>query len=100
MTRDYLLEKKTNVGRGSENAIVLRDAKVSRYHGEFIIGSEGWFIEDLNSSLGTYVNGEKIIVPRLLRDGDEIQICDFVFRFNQGRDTGEAQYQSAGLDQT
>lgn len=81
----YLLEKKTSVGRSSENDIVLRDAKVSRYHAEFTVDGESWFIEDFNSGLGTFVRGEKIITRQLLRDGDEIQIGDFVFIFNYAK---------------
>ena len=83
ISNSYLLEKDTTFGRSSENDIILRDVKVSRYHGQFTLDGESWFIEDFNSSVGTYVNGEKIITPRLLNDADEIFIGGFVFRFNQ-----------------
>jgi serine/threonine-protein kinase len=79
----YMLEKKTSVGRSSENDVVLRDAKISRYHAEFNVDGETWFIEDYNSIVGTFVGGEKIIARHSLRDGDEVQIGYFVFIFNQ-----------------
>lgn len=48
------------VGRFPDNHIVLRDDFVSRKH--FALGKtdKGYFIEDLGSKNGTYVNGEKI----------------------------------------
>jgi pSer/pThr/pTyr-binding forkhead associated (FHA) protein len=79
----YLLKPKTSIGRNSENDISLNDVKVSRYHAEFTIDDEDCFIEDFNSSLGTFVNGVKIITRQLLKDRDEIQISDFVFVFRQ-----------------
>jgi serine/threonine-protein kinase len=78
----YRLEDKTSIGRSSENVIVLRDAKVSRYQAEITTDGGDWFIEDFNSSLGSFVNGERIITRRLLKDGDKIQMGDFVFVFN------------------
>ncbi len=83
----YLLGKKTSIGRSSENDISLNDVRVSRYHAEFTVDGEECFIEDFNSSQGTFVNREKIITRRLLRDKDEIQIGDFVFIFNQAAPT-------------
>jgi serine/threonine-protein kinase len=79
----YLLEKKTSIGRSSENDISLSDPKISRYHAELTADGENWFIGDFNSILGTFVNGEKIITRQLLKDQDEIQIGDFVFIFQQ-----------------
>jgi serine/threonine protein kinase/Cdc6-like AAA superfamily ATPase len=79
----YLLENKTSVGRSSDNTLVLRNTSVSRYHGEFDIKEGKWFVEDLNSHLGTFVNEEKILTRRLLNNGDKIQIADFIFLFNQ-----------------
>jgi serine/threonine-protein kinase len=83
----YLLEPRTTIGRSSENAIVMRDEKVSRYHAEIFGDGKSWFIEDFNSSLGTYVNGEKTITRRSLIGGEEIQIGTFLFKFNQGAPT-------------
>jgi serine/threonine-protein kinase len=79
----YLLEDKTSIGRSSENIIVLRDAKVSRYQAEITTDGEDWFLEDFNSSLGTFVNGERIITRRLLKDGDNIRMGDFIFVFDK-----------------
>jgi serine/threonine protein kinase/Cdc6-like AAA superfamily ATPase len=80
--RPFPLVKRTRLGRSSDNDLVLRDERLSRYHCQFDVEQGDWFVEDLNSSLGTYVNGEKILMRRFLEEGETIQISDFIFRFN------------------
>lgn len=75
------LSTRTTVGRNSENAVVLRGATVSRYHAVFDTDGTNWYVEDANSGAGTFVNGEPIIGRRILRDGDEVRIGEFVFAF-------------------
>jgi serine/threonine protein kinase/Cdc6-like AAA superfamily ATPase len=79
--RTFRLTKRTTVGRYSENDIVLRGTTVSRYHAVFEQSDDDWYVEDANSGAGTFVNGEPLIDRRLLRDGDEIRIGEFVFLF-------------------
>jgi hypothetical protein len=61
------------VGRLAECQIRLSDANVSRRHAAFIPVDDGWAITDLDSTNGTYVNGERVKRARL-RDGDVIEI--------------------------
>ncbi|HEY4304510.1 MAG TPA: protein kinase [Gemmatimonadaceae bacterium] len=75
------LTKKTTFGRNSENDVVLRGATVSRYHAVFDTDGESWLVEDANSGAGTFVNGEPLIDRRVLNDGDEVRIGEFVFLF-------------------
>lgn len=77
----YLLKPETTIGRSSDNAITLRDTRLSRYQAAVQLVNELWFIEDFNTSLGTFVNGEKIISRRQLADRDQITFGDFVFIF-------------------
>ena len=79
----YLLDPKTSIGRYSENNIVIRSARVSRHHAEVTLEADNWYIKDLNSNSGTWIEGERIISPRLLKDGDEIQVADYCFVFNR-----------------
>lgn len=53
-------EKVIKIGRAKENDIVVNDSLVSRYHAVIKIFNDSILIEDLNSTNGTYVNGEKI----------------------------------------
>jgi class 3 adenylate cyclase len=69
-------------GRAPGNTVVLPDDKVSRRHamvhtqGE----SEFWLV-DLGSANGTYVNGRRVTQPCRLSDGDEIRIASHAFSF-------------------
>ncbi len=61
------------VGRVGGNAIQLHDTEVSRKHAVFEIAGEEFILRDLNSSNGTYVNGQRIREKRLL-SGDQVQM--------------------------
>jgi hypothetical protein len=70
------------VGREITNDIVINDQQVSRRHARFIRRTQGHFvtftIEDLQSSNGTFVNNTRLEAPRLLADGDLIQLGESV----------------------
>ncbi len=75
-----LKDDKIGVGRISSNEIVLKDASISREHC-FIEKKNGqFFITDLQSLNGTFVNGAKAENTQL-RHGDKIHLGDFAFRF-------------------
>lgn len=65
------------IGRGSDCDVVLPERQVSRHHARIERTGEGAYIlRDLGSKNGTYVNGEEVGErPRLLEDGDEIEIA-------------------------
>jgi predicted component of type VI protein secretion system len=60
--------------------ITLSDPDVSRRHATIQIVREELSIEDLGSTNGTFVNGERISERRSLREGDEVQIGSTVWR--------------------
>ncbi len=67
-----LKEGMTVIGR-KEGDIILSDRKVSGRHARITFERGALFIEDLNSTNGTFVNGERIS-SMVIRDGDEIQV--------------------------
>jgi adenylate cyclase len=71
-------------GRLPQNTIVLDSPKVSRRHAIIDVqnGGEFWLI-DLGSSNGTFVNKRRIHQPRRLSDYDQIAIGDSIFTFRQ-----------------
>jgi pSer/pThr/pTyr-binding forkhead associated (FHA) protein len=63
------------MGRDASCDITIADRQVSRYHVRFQFTPEGVKMEDLGSKNGTHCNGQPIIEPILLQDGDVIQIA-------------------------
>lgn len=62
------------LGRGSNNDIVISDPAISRTHCQIRREGNGYVIQDANSANGTYINDERIALPYILRDGDEIRV--------------------------
>jgi|SRR3989344_5053925 len=62
------------IGREPKNFLIVDPeyVSVSRKHAMFQIKEGEFYIIDTNSSFGTYVNGEKVGVPRELKPGDKI----------------------------
>jgi hypothetical protein len=70
------------IGREESCQIVIPSRQVSRYHARISPGDEGALLEDLGSKNGTHCNGEVVVDPVILRDGDVIQVAlaqEFVF---------------------
>ncbi|MGM0596926.1 MAG: diguanylate cyclase [Myxococcota bacterium] len=70
----YTVKDEVTIGRGHTNTISLNENGVSRVHCRlYALPGGEVFIEDMNSTNGTYINNEKIS-RHVLRDGDKIQI--------------------------
>lgn len=63
-----------SVGRQEDNDIVVADHLASRRHARLERERGQYYVQDVGSRNGTYVNGRRLTEPHLLRDGDEIQI--------------------------
>jgi FHA domain-containing protein len=62
------------IGRGRHCDLVIDSGKVSREHAAILREPDGWFIEDLGSSNGTWHRRERVTRKRI-GDGDEFFIC-------------------------
>ncbi|WP_115728305.1 FHA domain-containing protein FhaB/FipA [Actinomyces culturomici] len=62
------------IGRSPASTLVLEDEYASSRHARLQPSAEGWWIEDLGSRNGTYVDDERLTEPRLLRAGDVVRI--------------------------
>jgi predicted component of type VI protein secretion system len=71
----------TSLGAESENDIVLSDPYVSGYHARLHWDGASWWIEDLGSRNGTYINQRPCPprVPQAVPSGVNIQMGDIVF---------------------
>lgn len=64
----------TLVGRSRACEVVSPDARVSRRHCRISRTGDGWRVEDLGSSNGTFVGGEPVTGERRLVDGDVVRL--------------------------
>ncbi|OGQ22505.1 MAG: hypothetical protein A3I05_07695 [Deltaproteobacteria bacterium RIFCSPLOWO2_02_FULL_44_10] len=69
-----------SLGRAESNTIMVKDAKASRQHCQIVQKGSEYVLVDLNSSNGTFVNGERV-EEHVLSNGDEIQIGDTHLQF-------------------
>ncbi len=69
------------IGRDAENAIVIRDDAVSLRHARIKEMKGAYYIFDLASDNGTFLNGKKLLRPRPLYDWDEIKMGRTLFIF-------------------
>jgi pSer/pThr/pTyr-binding forkhead associated (FHA) protein len=74
----FLLESdSSSAGRDPDSTVFLDDVTVSRKHAVFERRADGtWFVRDLGSLNGTYVNGEQVDETKLA-SGDEVQVGKF-----------------------
>jgi pSer/pThr/pTyr-binding forkhead associated (FHA) protein len=61
------------IGRSRSCDLSLRSPAASRRHAEIVLAASGWLVRDLDSTNGTFVNGERVR-ERLLCPGDRIEI--------------------------
>lgn len=77
--KTFAIEAEENIlGRDLANEIIISDPEVSRRHARFFIRDENVFVEDLGSTNGTFLNGDRISSPQQLRSGDVITLGESV----------------------
>jgi pSer/pThr/pTyr-binding forkhead associated (FHA) protein len=77
---DLRPDSSTSFGRSQDNDVVLSDKSVSRLHATITPENGGFYLRDLQSQNGTYVDRQRIN-EYLLRDGDRIQFGNLQFTF-------------------
>ncbi len=66
------------IGRDVTNDVVVGDAEVSRQHSRLTRTPGGYVLEDLGSTNGTFVNGERLVAPRVMNPGDLVALGETV----------------------
>lgn len=69
------------IGRGDHNDVRLNDASVSTSHATLLLKRGTWYVVDLSSANGTYVDGYRVATERALSDGGSLRVGDIVMRF-------------------
>ncbi len=71
------------IGRSRDCDVVLDDAGISRRHAHIRPTAQGWTIEDLRSTNGVLLNGERLRGSRPLQIGDRIELGTTEIVFEQ-----------------
>ncbi|WP_299033256.1 FHA domain-containing protein, partial [uncultured Anaerococcus sp.] len=80
----YFIGEDNSIGRDERNTISINDKYLSKFHARILQDENMYFLEDLKSANGTYLNDEKIIDAIELKSGDIIRLGSLKFLFIQG----------------
>jgi len=72
------------LGRGKGNDLVVRDGAISRKQCAFLFRDGHWYVKDLGSSCGIYVDGRRVDNARM-NEGTEVAMVDYVVRVMPSR---------------
>jgi len=81
------------IGRDDGADVLIDNPSVSRRHAEIRLGDDGWVVEDLGSSNGTFIGATKIQGAHSLGLGDEIGFGKFSIVFGKALGEGEVPIQ-------
>ena len=90
-----LTDEPLSIGRAREADIPLLDDKVSRIHAGIRLSDGEFYLKDLKSRNGSYVNGQRVEDTVKLKAGDRIQIGATIFVMEAASSADDAQ---RGLD--
>jgi EAL domain-containing protein (putative c-di-GMP-specific phosphodiesterase class I) len=79
-----------SVGRKPDNSLSIPSHSVSGYHAEFLQTEAGLIVRDLNSTNGTFVNGQRLEGEVQVHGGDLVQFATEVFRIGQSTRRNES----------
>jgi pilus assembly protein CpaF len=74
-------KREITIGRVKTNDLVIGEPGVSSAHARILSTGDGLTLIDLESTNGTFVNGERIRGPALVQPGDEVYICAYRLDF-------------------
>ncbi|MEP6477253.1 MAG: FHA domain-containing protein [Actinomycetota bacterium] len=72
--RTFKLATSMLVGRAAECEIRVDDTYASQQHARVFGRSGGWYVEDLGSTNGTFVNDQRLGAPAMVQPGDKIRV--------------------------
>lgn len=81
----FPLDAVGTLGRDVNNTIVVDDPFASAEHAVLSFRGRAWYVEDLDSTNGTYLNGQRIDGLAAVAFGDEIQVGRVRFRLERAR---------------
>jgi hypothetical protein len=97
--RQVTINRLMTIGRSADNDVVLSASYASRRHAWVWRQGEEVILEDLGSTYGTLVNGERVLEPRFLRHHDVIQMGEAQLTFVAERDLSTVKTPPQGVPQ-
>ena len=85
MKEHYLIQDELTIGRSSDNNVFIKDPFVSKKHLKIVQDEGDYYLEDLSSANGTYLNEDRVEDVVKLESGDIIKVGNIEFLFvNRG----------------
>jgi hypothetical protein len=83
--KEFILDKNEMfMGRDLSNELVVNDSEISRRHLRLVAQGDTYVVEDLGSTNGTFVNGQRLMSPYMLHSGEMLACGDRIsFLFEQ-----------------
>jgi len=80
---EFILKATNTLGRVPPNTVIIPDPAVSARHARLAYRQGQWWLEDLGSANGTYLNGTLVKHPVPVADGDEIELAQVKLRLEE-----------------
>lgn len=62
------------IGRDPSSDVLIEDETISNRHAKLVYKNKHWWVEDLLSTNGTFLNDERVETPTILISGDELKV--------------------------
>ena len=79
VSKSHFSQNEVMIGRDTNCELSVMDEALSAHHARIIFHHGQWWLEDLNSTNGTFLNQEKLIVPAVVITGDEFKCGNTFF---------------------
>lgn len=78
-----LPREQITIGRSGESGLVIRDDYTSTHHARLMLWNDGWVVQDLDSTNGTYLDGARVTVPTPIPMNTPIKIGTTTFELRR-----------------
>lgn len=79
-----LTAERTTIGRMEDNSLPIAEPSVSSHHCEITLKGNEVLVKDLNSTNGTFINGEQLTKETVLRPGQTLRLGNVELRLDNG----------------
>src|ERR1043166_1899255 len=94
--QSFIDKERVDIGREADNAFVVDDPAAAPKHASIVAIGNDHIVEDLQSGVGTFVNGTRV-ARHILQHGDVIQFGSFHLRYLNPRASAEVDFERTML---